>query len=130
MVTYFNYSHRRAGKGVSGMERDEIKIGLKGNYAYFKNITVTGINDKHVIMSNVNGDTKEVFKSLFLKYFKEQHTQKKQHCTQCEIGQQNLELIADVERLKEEKQKLLEALRPVAIIGNKVANNISIREHT
>lgn len=54
----------------------------------------------------------------------------KQHCTQCEIGQQNLELIADVERLKEEKQKLLEALRPVAIIGNKVANNISIREHT
>lgn len=58
------------------MERYEIKIGLKGNYAYFKNITVTGINDKHVIMSDVNGDTKEVFKSLFLKYFKEQHTQK------------------------------------------------------
>lgn len=71
------------------MERDEIKIGLKGNYAYFKNITVTGINDKHVIMSNVNGDTKEVFKSLFLKYFKEQHTQKKRHCTQCERKKEN-----------------------------------------
>lgn len=150
------------------MEINEIKIGLKGNYAYLKNITVTGINDKHVIMSDVNGDTKEVFKSLFLKYFKEQHTQKKHHCTKCEskkenpwcsnckekdcvvssdgtcamirrylkprcvhckLSEQNLDLIAEVERLKCEKQKLLDALRPIAIVGNRLINTGSLNKY-
>lgn len=37
--------------------------------------------------------------------------EEKQHCTQCEIGQQNIELIAEVERLKGEKQIILNRIK-------------------
>lgn len=53
----------------------------------------------------------------------------KPRCVHCKVSEQNLDLIAEVERLKSEKQKLLDALRPVAIVGNRLINTGSLNKY-
>lgn len=52
------------------MNFEEIKVGTKVTYPFYKNITFEGTDDRHVILKDKNGNTKKVFKELFAKYGK------------------------------------------------------------
>jgi len=52
------------------MNLEEIRVGTKVSYAFYKNITFEGTDDKHVILKDKNGNIKKVFKELFIKYGK------------------------------------------------------------
>lgn len=52
------------------MNLHEIKSGTKVSYDIFKNITFEGTDEEHVILKDNYGNTKRVYKSLFMKYGK------------------------------------------------------------
>ena len=45
------------------------KIGDKGRYAFFSNIELVEILEDTVIIKDSKGDTKKIYKSLFIKHF-------------------------------------------------------------
>lgn len=50
------------------MKLEELKIGTKVTYPFFNDITFDGMDSKHVILKDRYGNTKKVFKELFIKY--------------------------------------------------------------
>jgi hypothetical protein len=47
----------------------DLKIGMRGDYSFWKDVTVCEIKEDTVVMIDKSGGLKEVYKDLFVKYF-------------------------------------------------------------